>query len=348
MDGFGDMLRIDTHTHILPKSIPKFKDQFGYGGFMELIQKSGCQHCDMIRDDGTFFRKVESNVFDPDQRLKEMLQASVSVQVLSTVPVMFSYWAKPNDGLTVSQFLNDHVATVVAAYPKKFMGLGTLPMQDPELACQEVERSMKELGLSGFQIGSHVQGINLSDTRFYPVFEKMEALGASLFVHPWDMMGQDSMTKYWLPWLVGMPAETSRAICSFIFGGLFDRFPKLRVLFAHGGGSFPFTLGRVQHGYDSRPDLCAIDGAQSPKSYVNKFFVDSLVHDQRSLKFLIEVMGEQNICLGSDYPFPLGEDKPGDLIMQSGFIDRSVRERLYHKNALRWLNKKMDEFESIY
>lgn len=338
------MLKIDCHTHILPPEIPKFKDRFGYGGFIELIKQAGCTHCDMVDDSGKFFRRVESNTFNPDDRIREMKTHSVSVQVLSTVPVMFSYWAKPQDGLAVSQFLNDHLAGVISLYPKKFVGLGTLPLQDVDLSIQEAQRGMKDLKLAGFQIGSHVMGVNLSDSRFFPLYSELEKLGACLFVHPWDMMGQDSMSKYWLPWLVGMPAETSRAICSFIFGGVFDKFPKLRVQFAHGGGSFPATLGRIQHGYESRPDLCAIDCAHSPKDYITKFFVDSLVHDHRSLKFLLEVMGDDHICLGTDYPFPLGELEAGRLINDSGFIDKPIREKLFYKNALKWLNKNQDEF----
>ncbi len=338
------MLKIDTHTHILPPEIPKFKDRFGYGGFIELIRQAGCSHCDMVDDSGKFFRRVESNTFSPEDRLNEMKSQSVSVQVISTVPVMFSYWAKPKDGLVVAQYLNDHLAGVVQLYPRKFIGLGTLPMQDVELSIQEAQRGVRDLQLAGFQIGSHVMGKNLSEPAFFPLYQELEKMGACLFVHPWDMMGQDSMTKYWLPWLVGMPAESSRAICSFIFGGVFDKFPKLRVQFAHGGGSFPATLGRIQHGYESRPDLCAQDCLLSPKEYVTKFFVDSLVHDHRSLKFLLEVMGEDHVCLGTDYPFPLGEAEAGRLINDSGFIDKPVREKLFFKNALKWLNKNQDDF----
>ncbi|MBL7545386.1 MAG: amidohydrolase [Bdellovibrionaceae bacterium] len=338
------MPKIDTHTHILPPEIPKFKDRFGYGGFIQLVKKAGCSHCDMVDDRGQFFRRVESNVFTAEDRMKDMRAQAVNVQVISTVPVMFSYWAKPGDGLVVAQFLNDHVAEVCGRYPKKFIGLGTLPLQDIDLSIREAQRAMVDLKLAGFQIGSHIMGKNLSDVSLYPLYEELEKLGASVFVHPWDMMGQEQMPEYWLPWLVGMPAETSRAICSFIFGGIFDRFPKLRVQFAHGGGSFPFTLGRIQHGYESRPDLCAVDCKLSPKEYVSKFYVDSLVHDQRSLKFLLEVMSEDHICLGTDYPFPLGELEAGRLIDDSGFIDKSMREKLFHRNALKWLNRNQNDF----
>ena len=176
--------------------------------------------------------------------------------------------------------------------------------------------------------------------QFYPFYEAAERLGCALFVHPWDMMGEQQMQEYWLPWLVGMPAETSRAICSMIFGGVFERFPKLRVAFAHGGGSFPFTLGRIQHGFDVRPDLVAIDNKVNPTDYIGRFWVDSLVHDKKAMEFLISTIGEDKICLGSDYPFPLGEQQPGKMIEKMK-LEKKIKNRLLYKNAQDWLLSNM-------
>ena len=339
----GRMLKIDIHTHILPPEIPEFKKMFGYGGFIELKKNTGCSHCDMVSDSGQFFRRVEENCINPEVRMKEYDKFQTQVQVLSTIPVMFSYWAKPEDGLTVAKHLNDHISEVVAKNPKRFVGLGTLPMQSPELSVKEIERCMTTLNLKGFQIGSHINDMNLSDERLHPVYAALEKHDACLFIHPWDMMGQEKMQKYWLPWLVGMPAETSLAICSMIFGGIFEKFPKLRVAFAHGGGAFPFTLGRIQHGFEARPDLCAIDTKTDPKKMIGKFFVDSLVHDQKSLEFLVDVMGKENICLGTDYPFPLGELEPGKLVAESN-LDADTKKWIYHKAALNWLNMSEEFF----
>lgn len=337
------MLKIDIHTHILPPELPDFKKIFGYGGFIQLKNCPGCTDIDMVNDSGKFFRRIQQNCVNPEVRIEECDQHQVHVQVLSTIPTMFSYHIKPQDGLTVSKLLNDHIAQIVRENPKRFVGLATVPLQDPKLAVSEAERCMTTLGLKGFQIGTHINDWNLSDESLFPFYEACEALGAALFIHPWDMRGQDKMQKYWLPWLVGMPMETSLAICSLIFGGVFKRFPKLRIAFAHGGGAFPYTLGRVQHGFDCRPDLCAVDNDVAPKDYVGHFYLDSLVHDEKALKFLVELFGRDKVCLGTDYPFPLGEQIPGQLIEKT-FQDQETREWLFSRSALNWLNLKKESF----
>ena len=336
-------MKIDIHTHILPPEIPDWKKQFGYGGFIKLQPCPDCTtDLDMIRDDGSFFRRIQKNCVDEKIRVIDCKTHGVQVQVLSTVPTMFNYHIKAADNLVVAKFLNDHIAEIVKKNPKKFVGLATAPLQDPKLSVGEVERCMK-LGFKGFQIGSHINDWNLSDAALYPFYEACESTGAALFVHPWDMRGQEKMQKYWLPWLVGMPMESSLAICSMIFGGIFEKFPKLRVAFAHGGGSFPFTLGRIQHGFETRPDLCAVDNSVDPVKSIGRFFVDSLVHDERALRYLVDLFGKERVCLGTDYPFPLGELSSGELIAKT-FKDQDTKDWLNYKSALNWLNMKESDF----
>lgn len=325
-------MKIDIHTHIMPASMPNWTKKFGYGEFIHLEHRN-CKACMMKGD--KLFREVEDNCFDQTIRAKEMEATGVTIQLLSTIPVLFNYWAKPQDGLETSRFLNDHIAGVVAK-DKSFMGLGTVPMQNVDLATKEMERCMSELNMSGLELGSNINGVNLSDERFYPFYKRAEELNCSLFIHPWEMMGEQQMQKYWLPWLVGMPAETARAITSMIFGGIFEKFPKLKCAFAHGGGSFPFTIGRIDHGFDVRPDLVAIDNKTRPSDYIGKFWIDSLVHDKRAMRYIIDVMGEDKVCLGSDYPFPLGEREPGKLIADMQF-EKAVEDKLLFGNAREWL-----------
>lgn len=293
---------------------------------------------------GKLFREIKENCWSPEKRIAECDRGGVHVQVLSTVPVMFNYWAKPKHTLDISRFLNDHISEIVHRYPNRFLGLGTVPLQDPASAVEELTRCIKELGLQGVQIGSHVNDWGLEDPNLYPFYEALEVLGAALFVHPWDMVGKKELPKYWMPWLVGMPAETCRAICSMVFGGIFERFPKLRVAFAHGGGSFPGTIGRIEHGFHARPDLCAVDNTVSPRSYLGHFYVDSLVHDPRTLQYLIDIVGIDRVALGTDYPFPLGELEAGSTIRQLEHLTTQQKERLLSGTALEWLGKSKDYF----
>lgn len=334
------MLKIDMHTHIIPKHIPDFSAKFGYGDFIRLEHhRPGFAR---MMKGNVFFREIEENCWDEQVRIPEYARHNTQVQVVCTIPVMFSYWAKPQDTLYLSQFLNDHIAQLVAERPKHYIGLGTIPMQDTTLAIQELERC-KAIGLVGVQIGSNVNQLNLSEEQFHPIWEACEALDMAIMIHPWEMMGAKDMTKYWLPWLVGMPAETSRAVCSMIFGGVFEKFQKLRVNFSHAGGAFLPTLGRVEHGYNCRPDLVAVDNPKPPSDYLGHFWVDCITHDPRLLRYILEMVGDQKVTLGSDYPFPLGDLEIGAFIEDMGLSEQS-RARIYHQNTLDWLKLDIEKF----
>jgi aminocarboxymuconate-semialdehyde decarboxylase len=255
---------------------------------------------------------------------------------------MFSYWALPEHGLEVSQFLNNHIAELVGEYPKHYVGLATLPMQDIDLAVGELERC-HALGFKGIQIGSNINGKNLNEPLFYALWSACERLNMCVLVHPWEMMGEDQMKKYWLPWLVGMPAETTRAICSLIFGGIMERWPAVKFNFAHAGGSFIPTIGRIEHGFNCRPDLVAIDNPISPRNYIGKFWVDSATHDAELFRYILKHQGSGKVCLGTDYPFPLGDLEIGKFIEEMELSDEVVKD-IFHRSALDWLGMDLSDF----
>lgn len=328
--------KIDGHAHIMPENWPMLDDKYGYKGFIYLEDEPATDTKKMMRDDGVFFRRVSRNCWDPKAIIKDMDKHNVDMMVLCTIPVLFNYWAQPEHTLDWSMFLNDHLLGVQNQYPDRFIALGTLPMQDSGLAVMELERIAK-LGMQGIEIGSNIDGVNLDDESLFPIYEAAEALDMAIFVHPWNMMGEKEMQKYWLPWLVGMPAEESRAICNMIFGGIFDRYPKLRVMFAHGGGSFPITLGRIAHGYDCRPDLVNLNDVKDPRQYMGRFWVDGITHDSKALKYIIDTFGIDKIAYGTDYPFPLGDLQHGKFIEQDSSIDLVSKEKIFKSNILEFL-----------
>jgi len=327
------MKMVDVHSHFLPRGWPDLAARFGTANWPWLKHTAPGQAMLMVGEQE--FRPVTEACWDPVVRLEAMDRDGVEVQIMCATPVLFSYDRPATHALECARIFNDAALEICAAKPRRLKSLCQVPLQDTDLACRELSRAMAD-GHIGVHIGNHVGGRDLNDEGLITFLQHCAAEGAAVFVHPWDMMGQERMSKYMLPWLVAMPAETQLSILWLILSGAFERLPRsLKLCFAHGGGSFPYLIGRVDNAWRNR-DIVREDCPRLPSSYVDRFHVDAAVFSGDALAFLVKVMGEDRVMLGSDYPYPLGEQQVGSLIRSHpGLADRT-RAKLLHANATRF------------
>ena len=324
---------IDIHNHFFPRAWPDLAARYGTPDWPWIKHTEADKAEIMVGD--RFFRQIYSACWDPEVRLSEMDRDGIEMQVLSATPVLFAYDRPVEHALDCARLFNDAALELCAQGKGRLKSLCQVPLQDVDAACQELSRCMRA-GHLGVQIGNHVGEKNLDDPGLVTFLHHCADEGAAVLVHPWDMLGQQRMPKYMMPWTVGMPAETQLGIVAMILGGAFDKLPqKLRICFAHGGGSFAFLLGRLENAWQHHPvarGACELP----PSQYLNRFYVDSAVFDERALQFLVGTMGTERVMLGSDYPFPLGEHRVGALI-RSSHLPASAKERLLGGNAEEFL-----------
>jgi aminocarboxymuconate-semialdehyde decarboxylase len=324
---------IDMHSHFFPREWEDLGKRFGgeWPWMKHLGEGKG-----MVMLGEREFRPVTSACWDADRRLEEMDRDGVELQVMCATPVLFAYARPPAQALYCAQLFNDAGLELAARGKGRLKTLCQVPLQDTDAACKELSRAMNS-GHLGVQIGNHVGDRDLDDEGIVTFLQHCAAEGAAVLVHPWDMMGGARTSRWMMGWTVSMPAETQLSIVSLILGGGFDRLPKtLRICFAHGGGSFAFLLGRLENAWHNR-DLARGISKEPPSRYVERFYVDSAVFDPRALRLLLEVMGEERVMLGSDYPFPLGEQRVGKLIRDMDALGAAAQRKLLAGNARRFL-----------
>jgi aminocarboxymuconate-semialdehyde decarboxylase len=259
--------------------------------------------------------------------------------VVSPTPVFFGYDKPAAEALKIAEIFNDLTLAMTEGAPDRLVPFCQVPLQDPDLACQELDRCRAN-GHAGVEIGNHVGDRDLDDAGIVHFLQHCASTGTPVFVHPWDMPDGPRLARWMAQWLVGMPAETHLSILALILGGVFDRVPSsLRIAFAHGGGSFPFWLGRADNAWHQRNDVVKGSSLNPPSHYIDRFFVDSVVFDPAALRLLVDVMGEDRVLLGSDYPYPLGERPVGEVVRKAGFLTPDQREKLLGGNAFRFLGR---------
>ncbi len=311
--------RVDVHAHGLPPALPPLARRYA-GDWPELVATGPCTAD--ITLGGRHFRSVDSRCWDAARRLAEMDAEGVALQVVSPIPVTFSYGLDPTGAAELSRLQNEWIAGLVRDHPDRFSGLGTVPLQAPEVAAAMVAEIVAQLGLPGVEIGSNVAGRMLDDPELEPFFAACAECDAVVFVHPWQVLGAGRLTRHGLGYSVGMPAETAAAAASLVFGGVLDRHPRLRVVLAHGGGSFTALLPRIDRCAEMLPGVTAPQ--QPPSAYARRFWYDSLVYDPEALRRLVATVGADRVMIGTDYPFPIAERPAGQGVTDAGFDDATA------------------------
>jgi len=333
------MPTVDIHTHFFPESWPDLTARFGTPDWPWIKHTEPGKATVMLGDRP--FRHITSACWDMDVRLEDMDRDGIDLQVISATPVLFAYGRAPEHALDCARMFNDAALEMCSRGKGRLKALCQVPLQDVDAACNELTRSMRA-GHVGVQIGNHVGDKNLDDEGILTFLHHCADQGAAVLVHPWDMLAPQRMPKYMMPWTVGMPAETQLSMVSLMLSGAFDRLPaSLRICFAHGGGSFAFLLGRLENACAHHPVARGVSQFP-PAHYLNRVYVDSAVFEERTLQFLVEVMGADRVVLGSDYPFPLGEERVGHLV-RNGKLTSDVKTKLLGGNAFKFLGLQAPE-----
>ncbi len=307
-------MTFDMHTHIIPQEFIQAISKPGSRWQAKLEQRGDERW--VMHDQGYGYR-LSPGFHDVAARLADMARMKLGMAAVSVSPTLFYYWAKPKLALDMARVANDGIHALAKERSDKFVGIGTLPMQDLTLAIPELRRCVRDLGFKAILIGANVEGVQFDEPEFLPFFKECEALGVFVIFHPYYVGAKTMFTRYYLTNLYGNPLDTAMVITGLIFGGVLDQCPKLRVGFVHGGGFFPYQIGRLKHGYEVRQET-KVNGAKSPEKYMHQLYFDSVVFMHAQLRFLVEWAGADHVMLGSDYAFDMGERAPVDFVNGAG------------------------------
>jgi aminocarboxymuconate-semialdehyde decarboxylase len=306
---------IDVHFHVVP---PLLVDLIRRGDFADVVEIAGGGDAENLIFHAPEGVAVEPNTelerrqYDPALILAALDRRKLDAAAISPPPELFLYWTEPEIALRIARAMNDGMAELARAYPVRIMPLASLPMQDPDAAAVELERAVTELGLRGAALCTHVNGVDLDESAA-PVFALAEKLDVPLFLHPQNSGAMRRLEPYHVWNMVGFPYETALAATRLVMSGIFERLPGLKVILAHGGGFFPYQIGRLDHGWRVRPALQA-RLPRPPSAYLGNIYCDSLIHSDLSLRFLLDRVGSDHVVLGCDYPFDMGTEAPVDAV----------------------------------
>jgi len=324
---------IDIHNHVVPENFPRYAGKNRNVPWPSMEPAQACHKHVMIS--GKHYRTVSDGCWSVQRRIDDMDAARVGRQALSAMPELLSYWLPLEDAKVMVRYLNEKIAAMIARAPDRFLGLGAVPLQDTDAAIAELDFLKNELHFRGVEIAGHVNGISIGDSRFEPFFAACEKLGAAVFVHALRPAGQDRIVGEFPEQAVCFPGDVALACASLITGGIAARHPRLRLAFSHGGGAMPILLPRLVHAWNKVPKAKE-SLPESPAVYARRFWYDSVVFDPAALKFIAGVYGASQICVGTDYPFPLGDLDPLATLGKAGF-DAATLAAITAGNAKRFL-----------
>jgi aminocarboxymuconate-semialdehyde decarboxylase len=314
-------MNIDMHSHFIPQ---EFIDTIAKpdSGWQAKLFMKGDQPW-VVHDQGYTY-PLTAGFHNTEVRLADMASTKLDKAVVSASPTLFYYWAEPKLALEVAKMTNNGLCELAKARPDKFAGMGTLPMQDVDMAIKELRRCVKDLGFKSIQIGSNVEGVQYDDPRYLPFFQECNDLGVVILMHPYYVGAKGMFGKYYLTNLYGNPLDTAMVCASLIFGGVFDKCPNLKVAFTHGGGFFPYQLGRLKHGYEVRSEP-KVNGVKSPENYLHQMYFDTIVFMDKQLRFLVDLAGAENVLLGSDYDFDMADFTLVDTVSSAGLTPDQLK-----------------------
>jgi aminocarboxymuconate-semialdehyde decarboxylase len=323
---------IDIHAHYFPEPYLRVIESDGpaFGVTLDRSDPAG----PAIKVGAVLGGHLRREFYDLEARLKEMDRAGVQVHALSlTFPMV--YWADAELGAHLACVVNDAMSAAHVAYPDRFVGLATLPMQDPGRALAEVERAARLPGIRGVYLGTNVNGRELDDAAFLPVWERIAARGLPAFLHPLNVVGAQRLAPYYLGNLLGNPYDTGIAAAHLILGGVLDRFPRLTVCLPHAGGTLPYLVGRLDRGRKVRRELAHMK--RPPSAYLRRFVYDTISHAAASLRYLIDLVGADRVMVGSDYCFDMGYERPVEVVTRLPGLSRADQAQILGRTAARLL-----------
>jgi aminocarboxymuconate-semialdehyde decarboxylase len=330
-------MRIDIHSHVIPTRII---DQITRSPGLFAARIEGEAHARKVIHEQGYAYPLFPEFHDPEAKLESMNRKGIDISVISPAPPMFYYWADIDVAVKAAQLVNDGIADMVAAKPSRLRGMATIPLQHPDAAIAEMERVVREYDFKAIEIGTSVEGVQLAERKFRPILRRAQELGLFVFAHPYYVGAKSGLECYYLTNLIGNPLDTTVMLANLMFSGALDDLEELRLCLAHGGGFTPYQIGRLVHGHKVRSETHG-QSATSPKQLLRRLYFDSLVFDPQALRYLIDLVGADHVCIGTDSPFDMGDEHPDETIRSIPGLTGEEHDHICSGTALQLLGEGM-------